>query len=250
MILQGKRALISGAGSGIGRAVAEELAQLGAEVILAGRRRGPLEEVAGRLPGSRVECVDVSDPAAVEELGRRLEWVDILVNNAGVASSAPLRNLELDEWERLFRINTTGVFLMTRAFLGGMVKSGWGRVVNVASVAGLQGASYISAYSASKHAVLGFTRSLAEEVASKGVTVNALCPGFVDTPMAQQAVDHIVASTGRSQEKALAALREMSPQGRLIEPEEVAYWVACLCHPRARGVNGQALVIDGGGLRY
>jgi len=246
--LRGKRALVTGAGSGIGAASALELSQAGAELVLAGRRLVPLQELAARIPKAQVYTVDVSQEDSVLALQQQVGAVDILVNNAGVASSSPLRDLELAEWERIMSINATGTFLMTRAFLAPMIKSGWGRVVNIASVAGRVGGRYLAAYSASKHAVLGFTRSLAEEVAAKGVTVNALCPGFVNTALAEQAVDNIVATTGRDRERALAALTSLNPQGRLIEADEVAYWVACLCHPRAHGVNGQALVIDGGGL--
>lgn len=248
MSLRGKRALVTGAGSGIGAASALELSQAGAELVLAGRRLVPLQELAARIPKAQVYTVDVSQEDSVLALQQQVGAVDILVNNAGVASSSPLRDLELAEWERIMSINATGTFLMTRAFLAPMIKSGWGRVVNIASVAGRVGGRYLAAYSASKHAVLGFTRSLAEEVAAKGVTVNALCPGFVNTALAEQAVDNIVATTGRDRERALAALTSLNPQGRLIEADEVAYWVACLCHPRAHGVNGQALVIDGGGL--
>lgn len=248
MSLRGKRALVTGAGSGIGAASALELSQAGAELVLAGRRLVPLQELAARIPKAQVYTVDVSQEDSVLALQQQVGAVDILVNNAGVASSSPLRDLELAEWERIMSINATGTFLMTRAFLAPMIKSGWGRVVNIASVAGRVGGRYLAAYSASKHAVLGFTRSLAEEVAAKGVTVNALCPGFVNTALAEQAVDNIVATTGRDRERALAALTNLNPQGRLIEADEVAYWVACLCHPRAHGVNGQALVIDGGGL--
>lgn len=248
MSLRGKRALVTGAGSGIGAASALELAQEGAELVLAGRRLQPLQELATRIPNAQVFTVDVSQEDSVLALQQQVGAVDILVNNAGVASSSPLRDLELAEWERIMSINATGTYLMTRAFLAPMIKSGWGRVVNIASVAGRVGGRYLAAYSASKHAVVGFTRSLAEEVAARGVTVNALCPGFVNTALAEQAVENIVASTGRDRKRALAALTSLNPQGRLIEADEVAYWVACLCHPRAHGVNGQALVIDGGGL--
>jgi NAD(P)-dependent dehydrogenase (short-subunit alcohol dehydrogenase family) len=174
--------------------------------------------------------------------------VDILVNNAGVAASAPLRSVSPEEWDRLFAVNVRGTYLCTREFLPDMLAEGWGRVINVASIAGLTGAAYISAYAASKHAVIGFTRSVAAEVAAKGVTVNAVCPGYVDTPMTDGSVAHIAAKTGLSPEEARERLRRMSPQNRLFEPEEVAYLVRCLADPRARGVNGQAIVLDGGAL--
>jgi NAD(P)-dependent dehydrogenase (short-subunit alcohol dehydrogenase family) len=172
--------------------------------------------------------------------------VDILVNNAGMARSAPVKAQSLAEWNRIMAVNSTGTFLCTQAFLPGMIERGWGRVVNIASVAGKLGAPYIGAYAASKHAVLGFTRSLAMEVATRGVTANAVCPGYVDTAMTDYSISNIVDKTGATAAEARRRLEAMSPQRRLIEPEEVAYLVACLCDPRARGINGQAIVLDGG----
>jgi len=196
-----------------------------------------------------VPC-DVADAEAVERLRReaesRLGSVDILVNNAGIATSAPLRKQTLEEWRRVFAVNVEGAFLVTRAFLPAMAERRWGRVVNVASVAGRTGAPYIAAYAASKHALVGMTRALAAEVAAAGVTVNALCPGYVDTPMTDGSIERIVAKTGRPAEEARRRIVEANPQGRLIEPEEVAFWALALCDERARGVNGQAIGIDGG----
>ena len=183
--------------------------------------------------------------AALERLGQ----VDILVNNAGIAASAPIARLRLEDWNRIMATNATGTFLCTQAFLPAMVERGWGRVVNVASVAGKTGAPYISAYAASKHAVVGFTRAVAAEVAATGVTVNAVCPGYVETDMAGLAVDRIVEKTDLGPEEARRSLERMSPQGRIFEPQEVAYQVLALCDPRAHGVNGQAVVLDGGGLQ-
>jgi NAD(P)-dependent dehydrogenase (short-subunit alcohol dehydrogenase family) len=182
------------------------------------------------------------------EAASRLGPVDILVNNAGTSSSAPLQRLALAEWERLFAVNATGTMLCTQAFLPGMVERGWGRVVNIASVVGLAGGKYTAAYSASKHAVVGFTRSAAAEVAAAGVTVNAVCPGYVDTELTRRSIERIVEKTGRSAEEAREALLSTSPQHRLIAPEEVAHLVLALCHEHARGINSQAIVIDGGGL--
>lgn len=194
----------------------------------------------------------MTDPASVADLAltaaERLGPVDILINNAGTSSSAPLHHLTLEEWNRLFAVNATGTFLCTQAFVPGMIERGWGRVINVASVTGLAGARYIAAYAASKHAVLGFTRSVAAELATTGVTINALCPGYVDTPMTDASIARIVAKTGRPAEEARAAILATSPQHRLIEPEEVAQMALSLCHDQARGINGQAIVIDGGGL--
>jgi NAD(P)-dependent dehydrogenase (short-subunit alcohol dehydrogenase family) len=168
------------------------------------------------------------------------------VNNAGIARSNPVKGLTLEEWDRILSVNATGTFLCTRAFLGGMIERGWGRVINVASVAGLQGGPYMAAYSASKHAQVGFTRALAAEVADQGVTANAICPGYVDTAMADYAVTRIVGKTGLSYEEALQSILATNPQERLIRPEEVAHVALMLCSVDAEGINGQAIVIDGG----
>ena len=195
---------------------------------------------------------DVSEPAGVERLAAeardRVGPVDILVNNAGVASAAPLAKIKLEEWKRMMRVNATGPFLCTQAFVPGMVERKWGRVVTVASVAGLQGAKYIAAYTASKHAAVGLTRAVAAEVAAHGVTVNAVCPGYVDTPMTETSVANISAKTGRSADEARAAILATTPQGRLVTPEEVAHLVLALCVDGGGSINGQAIVMDGGGL--
>lgn len=255
--LAGRYAVVTGGGRGIGAACAQALAQAGAAVLVAARSEQQVEAVAATVQergGTAVSCaVDVTDPESVAALARyayaNLGEVDILVNNAGIASSAPIHRLELEDWNRMIDVNATGTFLCTRAFLPGMVRAGWGRVVNVASVAGLQGAPYIAAYTASKHAVIGFTRAAAIEVASKGVTVNAVCPGYVDTDMTRQSVATIVEKTGKTEAEALAALVGTTPLGRLIRPDEVAHAVVSLCHDRAGATNGQALVLDGGGFR-
>ncbi len=257
MRLEGKGAVITGGGRGIGAAVARALAAEGAAVVVSARTGSEIEAVADELRGGghaawAVPC-DVTDPAQVfalaERAGEHLGQVDILVNNAGTVTSAPLKSLTLEEWNRTLAVNATGVFLCTKAFLPGMVERGWGRVVNVASIAGKIGGAYISAYAASKHAVLGFTRSVAAEVATTGVTVNAVCPGYVDTPMTDRSVARIVEKTGADPEEVRQTMRETSPQNRLMEPEEVALAVVNLCDPAARGMNGQALVVDGGGVQ-
>lgn len=250
--LQSKVALVTGASRGIGEAVARELHAAGARVVLCSRKLEAVKAVADELTGAYpVEC-DVAQPQAIEAMATQVHQefggVDILVNNAGIATSAPLKALTLEEWNRIHSINVQGTFLCTQAFLPRMLERKWGRVINIASTAGLTGARYISAYSASKHAVMGFTRSLAEEVAAKGVTVNAICPGYVDTPLTDKTLENIQAQTGRSHEDALKALTRMSPQGRLIEVDEIAFWTLCLCDHRGRGMNGQAIVVDGGGL--
>lgn len=255
--LKGRGAVVTGGGRGIGRAVAEALAAEGASVVVAARTEEEIREVAEDLRDrgweSHALVCDVTDPDSVEALradaADRLGRVDILVNNAGVAGSAPLHRISLEEWNRTLAVNATGTFLCTRAVLPGMVERGWGRVVMVASTAGLTGARYISAYAASKHAVLGLTRSVADEVAGRGVTVNAVCPGYVDTEMTRRSVARIVDRTDLSEDEARAALRARSPQGRLLDPAEVAHAVAFLCTERAGAINGEALVLDGGELR-
>jgi NAD(P)-dependent dehydrogenase (short-subunit alcohol dehydrogenase family) len=195
---------------------------------------------------------DVTDPTEVARLKQlaleHLGQVDILVNNVGAAHSDPLERITLEDWQRLMAVNATSTFLCTQAFVPGMVERRWGRVVNVASIAGLSGGRYIAAYSAAKHAVVGFTRSVAAEVAQFGVTVNAVCPGYVDTPMTEESIRRIMEKTGRSREQVLAAILETTPQRRLIAPEEVAAAALALCLDSARGINGHALVIDGGAL--
>ncbi|HET6341303.1 MAG TPA: SDR family oxidoreductase [Gemmatimonadota bacterium] len=254
--LRGCGAVVTGGGRGIGAAAARALAEAGARVFVASRSVDQVERVAEDLRAAGHEAwgegCDVTDEASVEGLARsaaeRLGAVDVLVQSAGMAFSAPLHRMTLAEWEEIFLVNVTGAFLCTRAFLPGMVERGWGRIVHVASVAGLAGAKYISAYAASKHALVGFTRSVAAEVAPSGVTVNAVCPGYVDTAMTRESVARIAAKTGRSEAEAMVAIVAANPQGRLIEPGEVARAVTWLCEEEARGVNGQAIVIDGGGM--
>jgi NAD(P)-dependent dehydrogenase (short-subunit alcohol dehydrogenase family) len=256
VILAGKKAVVTGGGKGIGAAVARSLAAAGAEVLVAARTRSDVDRVAADLVADGhaawAESCDVTDPDQIAALAKaaleRLGQVDVLVNNAGIAHSAPLKAISLPTWNRIFAVNVTGTFLCTQAFVPGMVERGWGRVVNVASIAGRSGAPYIAAYSASKHAVLGFTRSVAAEVATSGVTVNAVCPGYVDTDMTRDSVERIVEKTGRAPEQVVEAIRRTSPQNRLLDPEEVAFLVLSLCDPRAKGINGQAIVQDGGSL--
>lgn len=254
--LDGRTALVTGAGRGIGAAVAKALAKAGARVALAARTRAEVERVAEELRSTQHEAIaltcDVSDATSVARLAQaaveQLGPVDILINNAGIGISAPLARTSLEDWSRAMAVNATGAFLCTQAFLPGMVERRWGRMVYVASVAGLTGAKYIAAYAASKHAVLGLSRSAAAEVAGTGVTVNAVCPGYVDTEMTRESVDRIVAKTGKSRDDALAAILATTPQRRLITPEEIAHAVLALCDEEARGINGEALVIDGGSL--
>jgi NAD(P)-dependent dehydrogenase (short-subunit alcohol dehydrogenase family) len=254
--LSGRKAIVTGAGRGIGAAIARTLAASGADLIVASRSAPPAEAVAAELRARDAQAwatvCDVAEAAQVDALAalalERLGRVDILVNNAGAAHSAPIRKLELEDWQRVIAVNATGTFLCTKAFLPGMVERGWGRVVNVASTAALQGARYIAAYAAAKHAVLGFTRCAAAEVAASGVTVNAVCPGYVDTDMTFATIRTIVARSGRTEEQARDFITSLNPQRRLIRPEEVAWAVRSLCEPDAQGINGQTIVMDGGGL--
>jgi NAD(P)-dependent dehydrogenase (short-subunit alcohol dehydrogenase family) len=247
---------VTGGGRGIGRAVAVALAAEGAQVAVTARSAGEIEAVAAeieRAGGSAAAvALDVADPAEVRrafaEARERLGEVDVLVNNAGVARSSLSWKTDDELWRLTIDTNLAGTFYCMREALGPMIERRWGRVVNVASVAGKTGAPYISAYAASKHGVVGLTRSAALEVATYGVTVNAVCPGYVDTPMTDYSVATIVEKTGVGPDEARRRLEATSPQRRLITPEEVAFLVVALTREEARGVNGQAINLDGGGV--
>jgi NAD(P)-dependent dehydrogenase (short-subunit alcohol dehydrogenase family) len=250
-------AVVTGAGRGIGAETAKALAVAGAAVVASARSRDEIEAIALAIEegGGRALAVtcDVTEPAQITALrDRALEafgQVDILVNNAGYADSAPLHRIRVEDWDRIFAVNVRGTFLCAQAFVPAMAERGWGRVINVASVAGKVGAAYITAYAATKHAVVGFSRALAAEVAERGVTVNAVCPGYVDTPMTDESVRRIVEKTRLSPDAVREGFRRTSPQKRLFEVDEIAYLIVSLCDPRARGVNGQAIVLDGGGVQ-
>jgi NAD(P)-dependent dehydrogenase (short-subunit alcohol dehydrogenase family) len=252
--LSGLHAVVTGAGSGIGAACARELARLGATVTLLGRRRDRLDAqakgIAEQGGAAGVDVLDVTDaaavPAAFEAATKRFGPIEILVNNAGAAESAPFARTSLALFERLMRVNLTGAFLCTQAVLPAMLKARRGRIVNVASTAGLKGYAYVTAYCAAKHGLVGLTRALALETAKSGVTVNAVCPGYTETELVDQAIAAIAAKTGRGTEAARAELASTNPMGRLVTPDEVAATVAYLCLPSSAAITGQSLVIAGG----
>lgn len=243
--LQGRHAVITGAGRGIGAAIARRLAADGARLTLLGRQIDLLQALANEL-GAHAHVCDVSQPAAVEAVFARIDPVEILVNNAGQAQSAPLERTTDALWQQMLAVNLSGSFHCLRAVLPGMKKAGWGRVVNIASTAAQRGYPYVAAYAAAKHGVLGLTRSVALEVATKGITVNAVCPGYTDTDLLADSIANVVGKTGRTVDAARAEFAKHNPQGRLITPEEVADAVAWLCSESAGGINGQALSISGG----
>jgi NAD(P)-dependent dehydrogenase (short-subunit alcohol dehydrogenase family) len=242
---------VTGASRGIGAAIARHLAALGAEVGLLSRNRMLLEELAQTVPGTSAFPCDVSDPDAVRRVFAEISSrgpVAILVNNAGAAESAPFLKSEAALFERMFAVNFSPTVQCMRAVLPEMLRLGFGRVVNIASTSGLTGYSYVSAYTASKHAVIGLTRAVALEVARSGVTVNAVCPGFTETDIVKDTIDNIVAKTGRSAAEALAELTRHNPQGRLVQPDEIAAAVGWLCLPSSRSITGQSIVVAGGEL--
>jgi NAD(P)-dependent dehydrogenase (short-subunit alcohol dehydrogenase family) len=223
-------------------------------VVVTGGAKGIGKAVAERFDGDQVHSpghdeLDVTDEAAVQTFFDELDRVDVLVNNAGVASGAPLVRTTFDDWHAHLDVNATGAFLCTRAVLGGMIERGDGRIVTVASVAGLVGARYTAAYSASKHAAIGLMRATAAEVVGTGVTANAVCPAYVDTDMTSRTIANIVDRTGRTPGEAVSELEAMTPLGRLLQADEVAAAVVFLASPEAGAINGQTLVLDGGGLQ-
>jgi NAD(P)-dependent dehydrogenase (short-subunit alcohol dehydrogenase family) len=248
-----RRCLVTGAGRGIGAAVAQRLSAEGHSVALTARSGDELSALAAQLRGpSLVIPADLTDPAAADAVLSRVEqeWggpVEVLVLNAGAATSARLARTTDEDWARMLDLNLTAPFRLLRRALPGMVEQGWGRVVAVASIAAKRGDPYVSAYTASKHGLLGLVRSAAAEVATKGITVNAVCPGYVDTPMTDRTVATISATTGRSEAEARAVLQRRQPIGRLIDPEEVADAVLLCVHSAA--ITGQGIDVDGGAVQ-
>ena len=247
--LEGRTALVTGGGRGIGREIAIAFAREGARVAVAARTAAEIEAVAAECGGGAVAIpLDVTDEracaAAVERAERELGGLDVLVNNAGIATSHKFTDVDTATWRRIMAVDLDGPFFLTRAAVPGMVRRGSGAVIAVASISSKIGAPYVSAYTAAKHGLLGLMRALAAEYASRGLTFNCVCPGYVDTPMTEASVANIMARTGRTREQALAPL--LTPQGRLVAPAEVAAVCVLLASDAGRGINGASVNVDGG----
>ena len=240
------KALVTGGGKGIGRAIALALAAKGYEVTIMGRSEKALTQAIADGAAHKWQVVDVTDATALHKAVAGSGPYHILVNNAGAAESAPIAKTDLDLLRRMMAVNVESAFTATRAAVPGMLTLGSGRIINIASIAGLKGYAYVSAYSAAKHAVIGLVRSLALETAKSGITVNAVCPGFTETDLLEGSIDNIIRKTGRSREQAIAELSKHNPQGRLVAPSEVADAVLWLCGEGAGAVTGQAIAVAGG----
>lgn len=251
-LLSGKHALVTGASRGIGAAIAQRLLEEGARVTLLGRQLARLSELAGKLSAGNAYAVaaDVSNgdqmQAAIQDASNRFGPIDLLINNAGQAASAPMHKMQDEVWNSMLAVNLTGTYYGIRHVLPSMLQRNYGRIVNVASTAGLKGYPYVAAYSAAKHGVIGLTRSVALEVAGRNITVNAVCPGYTDTDIVRETIGNIQAKTSRSQSEALQILVDNNPQRRLIRCEEVANAVAWLCLPGSESITGQSIAVAGG----
>ena len=247
--LAGRHALITGGGTGIGAAAAEHLRAAGAKLSLLGRRLEPLQAIAESHGGIALGC----DVTAPDQIGNAFDEartlngpIDLLIVNAGIAESAPFHKMTRESWDKIIGTNLTAAFECSRAAIGDLLKSGNGRLVFVASVASLRGVPYAAHYAASKHGLLGLMRSLAAEYAKTNLTVNAVCPGYVDTPMTDQSVSRVSQITGRSEDDARSVITNMNASGRLVDPQAIGNVIAMLCLPLSRDINGAAVTIDGG----
>ncbi|WP_367717025.1 SDR family NAD(P)-dependent oxidoreductase [Nitratireductor sp. GISD-1A_MAKvit] len=245
-----RHALVTGGGTGVGEAVALALAEAGIDVTICGRRAEPLEKVAAQHQRIHAQTADVTDEASMLALYETAEAAcgpfDIVIANAGTASSAPAHRTKLKDWNRILDVNMTGAFLSVKPALSPMAKRGSGRIIFIASVAGLRGYAYVAPYVASKHGVIGLMRALSVELVKTGVTVNAICPGYVETEMLEESIERVVEKTGRSHEEARKGFVEANPHGRLIQPGEVAAAALWLVSPEASSITGQSISISGG----
>jgi NAD(P)-dependent dehydrogenase (short-subunit alcohol dehydrogenase family) len=248
--LAGRHALVTGGGTGIGAAIATTLAHAGATVTICGRRPQPLQAIAAGDPNIRAAFADVTDETSLVKLYEQAEVAgapfDIVVANAGMAEGKPAHKTSLDLWNRTLDVNLTGAFLTVRPALASMRERGWGRIIFIASTAGLKGYAYVAPYVAAKHGVVGLTRALAVETAAMGITVNAICPGFAETAMLSDSIDRIAETTKRGGADVRAALAASNPQGRFIQPQEVADAVLWLCGAASAAITGQAISVSGG----
>lgn len=246
--LNEQHAVVTGGSRGIGKAIAQALLEAGIQVTIMGRNPNTLNATAAEI-GAICEVADITNPDAIQSAFAHItarQPIDILVNNAGIAQSSAFHHMNLDHWQRMLDVNLTGTFLCIQAVIDGMREQGYGRIINIVSTAGLTGYAYVTAYCAAKHGVIGLTRALAIELAQKGITVNAICPGYTDTDMIVDAVKNITDKTGRTEAEAVAELVKHNPQGRLIQPEEIAASALWLCHPASASITGQSIAIAGG----
>ena len=249
--LQGRRAVITGGGTGIGMACAKRLSEMGVETFLMGRNLERLQEAANSIEGATAIQCDVTDDSSVSQAFEQAAQdgpIDILVNNAGIAGASAFHKTSMEDWKHIQAVNVEGLVRCTQAVARDMSKSDYARIVNIASIAGIRGGAYITPYVASKHAVVGLTKSLSLEYAYSNMTVNAVCPGYVQTAIVDNAIANIMEKTGRSREDAIVELTKNNPQGKMIQVEEIAEVVAWLCSPLSRSVSGQSITVSGGAI--
>lgn len=248
--LENRHIVITGGGRGIGAVLADEFAKQGARLTLMGRERMVIEKKCAGLKNARAVSVDVTDSDSVRQAFLAAQEtfgpVEVLINNAGAAASSPLLSTDNETWSNMLAVNLTGVFYCTREVLPEMKRANWGRIITIASTAGVRGYAYVSAYSAAKHGVIGLTRSLALEMAQTGITVNAICPGYTRTDLLEQSIDNIMKKTGMDREQTEKTLKAGNPQQRFIEPGEIAAAAVWLCRPGSESITGQSLLIAGG----